>query len=71
MTNEQAITALCDVALQWAKDGADGFSGYGQGYCGAMANILSTLGQCPAGKAAMGEARKGGKGRAGRARRGG
>jgi hypothetical protein len=53
MTNEQAIRALVDVARQWAETGADGFSAYGQGYCGAMANALSTLGKCPTGAAAI------------------
>jgi hypothetical protein len=53
MTNEQAIRALVDVARQWAETGADGFSAYGQGYCGAMASVLATLGRCPAGAAAI------------------
>ena len=54
MTNEQAIRALVDVARQWAETGADNFSDYGQGYCGAMASVLVALGQCPAGKKAIG-----------------
>jgi len=57
MTDKQAIRSMVDVARQWAEDNADGFSRYGQGYCGAMAHVLATLGKCPAGKAALGKAR--------------